>query len=226
MRSREGLTEVPQEAIACGRAAYYASREHRQVGPRVVATTLAELREDVVGPIRDTRLVAVREHVLQALLADQLRAQGLLILGEVGVEVGFDVVLVEFVDLESGAFARSRMVGAARQRIAEAQDDPPPPRRRPVERSVRSHAARQVEDGILGDGFLRIDGRRVVSVGDGTVGETRLVLETIHARRRHAERLQKRCGRSAAVPAGRPKSDPVHWVGDRVARGPGERNAP
>src|SRR5437016_11441516 len=118
-----GLREFSYDATACGGSDYYAPGEHRQVGPRIVAAALVELREDVVGPVRDACLVAVGEHVLQALLADQLRAQGLFILGKESVEVGLDVALVEFVNFQSRALPCGRVVGATRQRIAEAQDD-------------------------------------------------------------------------------------------------------
>src|SRR4051794_14285677 len=103
------MPKIPEEAIACHGTSHDAASEHRKVRLGIVSPTLAELSENVIGPVRAARFVTVRKHVLQALLAHQLGPKRLRILGEIRVEVRFDVGLVELVDLEAGAFARGRM---------------------------------------------------------------------------------------------------------------------
>src|SRR5215470_9795103 len=57
----ECLPVVPEESIARGRAHHNVPCEHGEPGTRIIATTRLELSEDIVGPVGDPRLIAVRE---------------------------------------------------------------------------------------------------------------------------------------------------------------------
>ena len=63
----DGLAIIVEKALGDFGAAHQSPRQHRQVGPRVVATEKLELRQKFVRPVRVTILEAVGGDILQGL---------------------------------------------------------------------------------------------------------------------------------------------------------------
>src|SRR5450432_2509130 len=98
---RDGLSEIPEKAIARSRTFDNTSRQHRQPRFRIVTTQCFELREHVVGPILRTSLPAVVDYILNPSLAHQISADDILIAVEIFLEVVLHKSPIELVHLEA-----------------------------------------------------------------------------------------------------------------------------
>ena len=179
---RNRLAKIPQKPVARRSTLHHTPGQHRQPRRRIVSAQLFKLRQQVVGPVLRARFPAVIHHVMNAVLAHQLRSHRLRIAVQIRLKILAHIRAVHLVHFKARGLGRRRMIRDPQQRIAKAQHHPVARRRSPIQRSIRLHLRRQVNHARLVNRAGRIGLRRRIVVQIVVRHKRRLLLPMAQAR--------------------------------------------